>query len=89
MSSGKIASQVGHVCKRLGWVQEAEMLGADDKYDVIVVLGLRQNKFNEKLKEIEQNVNHNYYVVQKDLGFTEVEEQTITAFGYIEEFYEK
>lgn len=84
MSSGKLAAQVGHVCKRLGWIQEAELLGIFDEYDVIVVLGLRQNKFMEKLKEVEQTINHNYYSIQKDLGFTEVEEGTITCFGYIE-----
>lgn len=85
MSPEKLASQVGHVCKKAGWIQEAELLGAMDEYDTIIVLGLRQNKFNEKLEEIKKKVNRNYYFIQEDLGFTEVEKGTITAFGYIDE----
>lgn len=85
MSPEKLASQIGHVCKKIGWVQEAEMIGALDPYDTIVVLGLRQNKFKEKLEEIKATVNHNYVSIQTDLGLTEVDAGTITAFGYIEQ----
>lgn len=52
--------------------------------DTIVVLGLRQNKFKEKMHEILQIPNVFSYV-QKDLGYTEVELGETTAFGYIEQ----
>lgn len=85
MSSEKLASQIGHVCKKVGWLQEATLIGALDDYDTIVVLGLRQNKFKEKLEEIKSTVNHNYISIQTDLGLTEVDAGTITAFGYIKD----
>lgn len=91
MSEGKLAAQVGHVCLNLGLIQ-GFVEGANDDYsndgdfNTIVVLGLRQNKFKEKLEEIKDYCedNYNLYHVQEDLGLTEVDEGTITAFGYIE-----
>lgn len=82
MSKGKLAAQVGHVCFWLGEYEIHSFLKADDIRPTIVVLGLRQNKFNEKLEEVHMLQECIY--VQKDLGFTEVKEGTITAFGYIE-----
>ena len=82
MTEGKLAAQVGHVTKELGklafLVYGSIVTGKDD---VIIVLGLRQNKFNEKLKEISNGDSHSY--IQKDAGFTEVDKGTITVFGYI------
>ena len=84
MSTGKIASQVGHVCKRVGWLQEATLMG-DGFSDKIIVLGLRQNKFNEKLKEVQEKIDDDLIFIQNDLGHTEVEKDTMTVFGYIDE----
>lgn len=77
MSEGKIAAQVGHVCMHLGrvWVHESLLI------DKIVVLGLRENKFNEMF---DKQVSNERFWIQKDLGLTEVDAGTITAFGYIE-----
>lgn len=81
MSEGKLASQVGHVCKQLGRNEDSVA-----KEDVIVVLGLRQNKFTNKLNEVTGVLpnQHHVYWVQEDLGLTEVDKGTITCFGYIE-----
>ena len=83
MSNGKIAAQVGHVCRKSGVYSQVtenqEIVNTSD--DVIIVLGLRQNKFNEKLQQIKDEMYDVF--IQKDLGFTEVEKNTITAFGYI------
>jgi len=84
MSEGKLAAQVGHVCKSIGFTEGFNFDYPDDckeEDDIIVVLGLRENKFKEKLKEYEdKNSTH----IQEDLGYTEVEKGTITCFGYIE-----
>lgn len=81
MSEGKLAAQVGHVCKNIAL--EANSYGVFlSKNDTIVVLGLRQNKFKEKIDTLESLNSFTY--IQKDLGFTEVEKGTITVFGYTE-----
>ena len=84
MSEGKLAAKVGHVLFNLGM---NEGLYGDSgfysKYNpkdiIIIVLGLRRNKFKKMM-----DTKYPDYV-QEDLGFTEAEEGTITAFGYIEE----
>lgn len=76
MSEGKLASQVGHVCKELG-----RKIISNAQEDIIVVLGLRFNKFKEELEKVKEQ---NFYHIQKDLGLTEVQKSTITSFGYIE-----
>lgn len=81
MSEGKLAAQVGHVCKNIAL--EMNSYGVSlSKNDTIVVLGLRQNKFKEKMDTLESLNSFTY--IQKDLGFTEVEKGTITVFGYTE-----
>lgn len=75
MSEGKLSAQIGHITKELG-----RKLNSEPQEDIIVVLGLRFNKFKEKLDEIKSKTHY----VQVDLGFTEVQKGTITAFGYIE-----
>lgn len=84
MSEGKLAAQVGHVCRKSGIFSATISNEIVKTYeDTIIVLGLRQNKFYEKLDELAyQQINDLF--VQKDLGLTEVDEGTITAFGYIE-----
>lgn len=76
MSEGKLASQIGHVCKELGRHKYSK-----PEEDIIVVLGLRENKFYTAYSS---HINGPFTYAQKDLGYTEVEEGTITAFGYIE-----
>ena len=81
MSQGKIASQIGHVCMQVALEMNSYRGGVLIEDKVVVVLGLRQNKFKEKLKEIEKS--ENLYYIQKDLGITEVNKGIVTAFGYI------
>ena len=93
MSEGKLAAQVAHITLNIGIE-----FGIDVENDyraggiypsiapldqTIIVLGLSNKKFQEQLALVEK---HEYYHVQKDLGFTEVDEGAITAFGFIEEF---
>jgi hypothetical protein len=82
MSEGKLAAQVGHVCKELGKVLWYQFQDPPRREDTIVVLGLRQNKFKEKFSEVQ---NESFFYAQRDLGLTEVDANTITAFGYIEQ----
>lgn len=92
MSEGKLSAQIGHVCLNIGLV-EGFVQGSNDDFssdcslDTIVVLGLRQNKFYEKLEEIKHLCETEYksYYVQEDLGLTEVDTGTITTFGYIKD----
>ena len=81
MSEGKLAAQVGHVCKNLS-LEAHSYNQRVSKDDVIVVLGLRQNKFKEELLKLESLEKFTY--IQEDLGFTEVEKGIVTAFGYID-----
>ena len=78
-----MAAQVGHVCKELGKVLWYQFGDPPRTEDTIVVLGLRQNKFTEMVNEVSRT--RGFFHIQKDLGLTEVEKGTITAFGYIEE----
>ena len=87
MSEGKLAAQVGHVCKELSRKVQLTLLAQEDpKKDVIVVLGLRNNKFQEKIKELKEGEDNLFkvYYEQIDLGLTEVEEGTTTVIGYID-----
>lgn len=77
MSEGKLAAQVGHVCKELG-----RQKYSDPKEDIIIVLGLRQNKFSDKFFEMRTSP---FFYAQIDLGITEVDNGTVTAFGFITE----
>ena len=86
MSEGKLAAQVGHVCKELGKTILFEYGVTNmpcSSEDIIVVLGLRKNKFNAELEEAKER--ENWLVIQEDLGLTEVDKGTITVFGYMEE----
>jgi len=83
MSEGKLAAQVGHICKELGKILWYQFGDPPRNKDIIVVLGLRQNKFTEMANEVSRT--QSFFHIQKDLGFTEVKEGTITAFGYIEQ----
>ena len=78
MSEGKLAAQVGHVCKELGRVT-----GSIPETDVIIVLGVSARQFN--LKKDSTVESKRYHYVQCDGGYTEVKKGTITCFGYIEE----
>lgn len=84
MSTGKIAAQVGHVCKELGKKDYLSFFQKSDDSDTIVVLGLRKNKFIEKLKQSHSEYKDKFFYMQIDKGLTEVEIGTLTAFGYIE-----
>lgn len=88
MSSGKLASQVGHVCKEIGKTDYLSFCQSKPNSDVIIVLGLRKSKFEQKLIEITENPDLTSYV-QVDLGHTEVKPGTKTVFGYIEPKPEK
>ena len=84
MSEGKLAAQIGHVCKQIGITEGLSYceFEENDNEDVIVVLGLRETKFKEKLQECEGKY---LTYTQTDLGYTEVEKGTITCFGYVED----
>lgn len=77
MTEGKIASQVGHVCKELG-----RMLPSYAPDDVIIVLGVSDTKYKELCLQYQKNTICWYE--QVDAGNTEVIKGTPTAFGYIE-----
>ena len=82
MSPEKLASQVGHITLNLG-----SQLGGrinNPLKQTIIVLGLNHSKFNKVLDQVADNTSVCEYHIQKDLGLTEVESGTITAFGYIE-----
>lgn len=88
MSEGKLAAQVGHVCKELTKATQFTFLAQDNpKQDVIIVLGLRNNKFQEKIKELKGGKDNlmKIYYEQIDLGLTEVENNTSTVIGFIED----
>lgn len=92
MSPEKLASQVGHVTLNLGYrsgyyegytnIQEFS-----PRDQTVIVLGLSHTKFESTLNALRQRSQHTgepSYHVQTDLGLTEVEAGTTTAFGYIE-----
>jgi peptidyl-tRNA hydrolase len=68
MTEGKIASQVAHAVKNLGYTP----IDCD-----IVVLGVSTKKFNELIEE-------NDCYVQTDKGLTQVESGTQTAAAWID-----
>lgn len=77
LTEGKVASQCGHVAKELG-----RMCPSYPKGDVIIVLGVSDNKYQEL--SLQQKLGDSYWYEQVDAGSTEVDEGTPTAFGYIE-----
>lgn len=81
MSPGKMASQVGHVCKELGKTMTSEA-----KEDTIIVLGVRDNKYSQ-LKQMTCYADFPLYE-QVDLGYTELTANTPTCFGYIDGGYD-
>lgn len=94
MSPEKLASQVSHITLCLGYwegytrgscsfLSDLESAPFIPKDQTIIVLGLSNKKFNEMVVSCEKEYPH--YHKQVDLGLTEVEEGTETAFGFIEE----
>jgi peptidyl-tRNA hydrolase len=79
LSEGKLAAQVGHICKELGRM----ITNTIPKEDIIIVLGVSDTKFKELALQVE-NSEYTWYQ-QVDNGATEVVAGTITAFGYVEE----
>lgn len=58
------------------------------KDQTVIVLGLSHTKFESTLNSIRRQSQHTglpHYHVQNDLGLTEVDFGTTTAFGFIEE----
>jgi len=75
MTEGKLAAQCCHAVAGL-------VASVGYKMDtVIVILEAREKKFFEIWDSIEKNK-----YMQVDLGFTEVEAGTKTAFAYVEEW---
>ena len=56
LSEGKLAAQVGHVCKELG----RKLLDSTPEDDIIVVLGVSDAKYKELSLQI-QNEGHTWY----------------------------
>lgn len=74
MSDGKLAAQVAHAVAGL-----LATHGYPYTRDTIVVLGARANKF----WGIYESITEPKYM-QRDLGFTEVNQDEATAFAYID-----
>jgi len=72
MSEGKVAAQVSHAVLGLKEIFP-ESVSCDD---TIVVLKVSDSKFNEILTS-------NTCYVHEDLGYTEVDEGTVTAAAYL------
>lgn len=73
MSPGKIAAQAVHA---------AIGVKHDDNSLPVVVLEASDNKFFEKLRELE-SCKASYYLVE-DAGYTEVEKGTMTCLAFFE-----
>lgn len=78
LSEGKLAAQVGHVCKELG-----RILPSKPKEDVIIVLGVSDTKYKEL--SLQYQTEDLFWYEQVDNGMTEIAANTVTCFGYIEE----
>ena len=86
MSPEKLAAQVAHVTLNLGFHLGNHIADFLDPLEqTIIVLGLSATKFKRVLEELEEEALHReiVYHVQKDLGYTEIEAGTKTAFGFI------
>lgn len=79
LSPEKLASQVGHVTKELGRLKQ----NTNPEEDIIIVLGVSDNKFNNIYYSL-ANTEDCIYYLQVDLGYTEVEKGTATVIGYIQ-----
>lgn len=77
MTEGKLAAQVGHVCKELG-----RMMSSDAQSDVIIVLGVSDAKYKEL--SLQYQTTRYWWYQQIDNGMTEIVKGTPTAFGYVE-----
>lgn len=80
LSEGKLAAQVGHVCKELG-----RILPSIPEDDVIIVLGVSDTKYKEL--SLQYQTEGLFWYQQIDSGMTEIIKGTPTCFGYIEGFY--
>ena len=85
MSAGKLAAQVGHVCKTLGKkcgqaFPECESSWQDDQ---IIVLSLSDKKFNEVMDTL-KSTKYLMWHLQIDNGVTEIPPNTPTVVGFIE-----
>lgn len=78
LSEGKLAAQVGHVCKELG-----RILPSYAKDDVIIVLGVSDTKYKEL--SLQYQTEDLFWYEQIDSGMTEIIKGTPTCFGYIAE----
>lgn len=77
MTEGKLAAQIGHVCKELG-----RMMASDPENDVIIVLGVSDTKYKEL--SLQYQTTSYWWYQQVDNGMTEVVKGTPTCFGYVE-----
>lgn len=75
MSEGKVAAQVAHAVKNLGFTP----IDCD-----IIVLKVSDKKFNELIIDAKANAYYGQFWLQKDKGLTEVEQGTATAAAWIE-----
>lgn len=92
MSVGKVAAQVGHAVHYLAYqlpdyysnnIGKQKVTKPEDTS--IIVLGVTDKKFNEKIFALEKVLNKNApYTVVQDLGKTEVEPGTETCVAWYE-----
>ena len=76
LSEGKLSAQVAHAVSGLLNTTNTSY----DNQSRIVVLGLRQTQFNALFNKLDCPKYQ-----QVDLGLTEIEQGTATAFAYFEE----
>ena len=81
MSEGKLAAQVGHVCKELGRRPDPVM-PCDAEDDIIIVLGVSDTKYKEL--SLQYQTEDLFWYQQIDNGMTEIAANTVTCFGHIE-----